>query len=180
MNPVDVVAIAIVVLSALFGFVRGFVRELLGLAAWVGAGLLCEQLFPFLRGPARQMISNTAFADIAAYGVGFLVMVILLSLLAGLIGRLVQKSLLRGVDRSLGFLFGAARGAVLMVAVYIIGNLVVPVGQWPGSVRGARVTPLAYQGAEWIRSLVPEHLRPHIEAPGPSGQTDALREGAPA
>ena len=180
MNPIDIAAVAILALSALFGFVRGFVRELLGLLAWVGAGLLCVPLFPYLRDPARQMISNTAIADIAAYGVGFLVLVILFSLVAGVIGRLVQKSLLRGVDRALGFLFGAARGAVLTVSIYIIGNLLVPVGQWPGVVRGARATPLAYQGAEWIVSLVPEHLRPHIEAPEATGETAALREGDPA
>ena len=180
MNPVDIAAIALLVLSALFGLVRGFVREALGLAAWVGAGLLCVQIFPYLRGPARQMISNTAIADIAAYAVGFLVLVILFSLLAGVIGGVVQKSLLRGVDRVLGFVFGAARGAVLTIALYIVGNLLVPVGQWPGAVRGARATPLAYRGAEWIVSLVPERLRPHIEAPVATGETAALREGDPA
>lgn len=179
MNPIDIVAVAVLLLSALFGLVRGFVRELLGLAAWVGAGVFCVKLFPHLRGPARQMISNTAVADIVAYGVGFLVLVILFSLVAGVIGRAVQNSLLRGVDRTLGFAFGAARGAALVIAFYIIGNLLVPVGQWPGNVRGARATPLAYRGAEWIMSLVPEHLRPHIEAPE-AGETAALREGDPA
>lgn len=180
MNPIDIAALAILILSALFGLVRGFVRELLGLAAWVGAALLCVQLFPYLQGPARQMIANTAVADIAAYAVGFLVLVILFSLLAGVIGGVVQKSLLRGVDRVLGVVFGTARGAVLMVALYIVGNLLVPVGQWPGVVRGARATPLAYRGAEWVVSLVPEHLRPHIEAPDATDQTAALRQGDPA
>ncbi len=182
MNPIDIAALVVLALSAAFGLARGFVREVLTLAAWIGAGSLCVQLFPLIEPVARRLIENTALADIAAYAVGFLVLVIVFSIVANVIGGLVQASLLGGIDRALGLLFGVARGVVIVVAAYILGNLLLPVGQWPGMVRSARATPLAFQGAAWVVSLVPEHLRPHIEAPGVGfavmpGQSVAYRQG---
>ena len=166
MNPIDIASVAVLALSAAFGLMRGFVREALGLAAWIGAILLAIRLFPVLDPEARRLIENTVVADIAASAAGFIVLIIVFSIIASIIGGIVQASLLGGIDRALGLLFGAARGVVIVVAAYILGNLLLPVGQWPGMVRGARATPLAYQGAAWAVSLVPEHLRPHIEAPG--------------
>lgn len=182
MNPIDIASVAVIALSAAFGLLRGFVREALGLAAWIGAILLAIRLFPVLDPEARRLIENTVAADIAASAAGFIVLLIVFSIIASVLGHLVQTSLLGGLDRALGLLFGAARGVVIVVAAYILGNLLLPVGQWPSMVRGARATPLAYQGAAWAVSLVPEHLRPHIEAPGSgvanvTGQPVAFRQG---
>ena len=181
MNPIDIAALAVLVLSAAFGLARGFVREVLSLAAWIGASVLCVQLFPLVDPTARRLVENTALADIAAYAAAFLVLLILFSIVAGVIGRLVQRSLVGGIDRALGLLFGVVRGVVIVIAAYIGGGLLLPVGQWPGMVRQARTAPLAYQGAMWAVSLVPEHLRPHIEAPGVGvplmpGQSIAYRQ----
>lgn len=184
MNPIDIAALVVLALSAAFGLVRGFVREALGLAAWIGSILLAIRLFPVLDPTARRLIENTVLADGAASAAGFIVLMVVFSIIANVIGKLVQASLLGGIDRALGLVFGAARGVVIVVAAYILGNLLLPVGQWPSMVRGARATPLAYQGAIWAVSLVPEHLRPHIEAPGGGGivaglavQTVAYRQG---
>lgn len=182
MNPIDIAALVVLALSAAFGLARGFVREVLGLGAWIAAAFGCVRLFPLLDPTARSLIGNALLADAAAYAVGLVALLFVFTLAVNFVGRIVRTSALGGLDRALGLLFGAVRGAALVVAAYVLANLLSPPGEWPGMVRGARATPLAYQGAIWAASLVPARVRPHIEAPGSAtvagrGQTIAYRPG---
>ncbi|MBT6406886.1 MAG: CvpA family protein, partial [Rhodospirillaceae bacterium] len=68
----------------------------------------------------------------------------------------VQDSALNALDRSLGFLFGMARGAVLVCLVYIAIEWMMPVVDQPAWLRNARTMPLIETGAEMLRSLIPE------------------------
>ncbi len=173
MNPIDIAALAVLALSAAFGVGWGFVRMALGLAARAAAAALAPRLFASIYEFARKWIDAPQLAQIASYAVAFIVLLVVFSILAGIVGRAVQRSVVGGIDRALGLLFGAAFGAALIVAAYIGGNVLQPVGQWPPVVRGARATPLAYRGAVWAISLVPPRLRPNIEAPTASDQTVA-------
>jgi len=67
-------------------------------------------------------------------------------LLCRWIGALVRASVLGGLDRTLGLVFGIARGAALVVFAYIAVGMVIPIDHWPDAVLKARALPLAYQG----------------------------------
>src|SRR6185312_9196932 len=102
----DIVVVVFILISALWAFARGFVREILGVGAWLGAALVTLYLFNPVRLYLRSVISVDIAADIAA-GVGlFLITLILLSMLSHAISRLVRGSMLSPLDRSLGFVFG--------------------------------------------------------------------------
>jgi membrane protein required for colicin V production len=166
MNLVDLLVIAIIAISALLGLSRGFVREMLGLGAWLvaayGAFRLGPQLLPF----ANRTLGNPDIAGIAAYAVAFIVLLIVLSLAANLIGRIVRLSALGGLDRTLGLVFGAVRGAVLLIAAYILGGVVLPHPEtWPPQVKQARTVPLLYDGAVWAAGMLPDAYRPAIAIP---------------
>lgn len=107
----DGAVLAVLVLSGLLAFARGFVQEVLSVAAWVGAIIAVVFVLPLVRPLAQQVIDQPLVADIAAGGAIFLVALIALSILTGMIARRVKSSQLNAVDRSLGFLFGVARGA---------------------------------------------------------------------
>ncbi len=112
-----------------------------------------------------------------AYAVLFLVALGILLLISRRIGRLVRGSALGGLDRSLGLLFGLARGAALVVLAYIIGGwLAGPVDSWPPPVREARALPLAHDGAVWVTSRLPPVYRPRVIALpiGRQASADAL------
>jgi membrane protein required for colicin V production len=178
MSWVDALVLLVLACSALIAFMRGFVREALGLCAWAGAIYVAIALFAAARPQARHLISNPDIADPVAFGVVFLLALIVFSVLAGLAARMVRGSGLGGLDRTIGLLFGLLRGAVLVSATYIAAGWVFPVAQWPDVVLRARSLPYAYQGARWIVTQVPPPYAPKLAEPpevGPENSGELLQ-----
>jgi membrane protein required for colicin V production len=173
MNGVDFVVLLVVAFSAMMGFMRGFVREILGLGAWIGAGVTAFVFFPIMQPMLRRAIENPDLADPVAFGGIFLVVLILLSLIARLMGKAVRKAGLGGLDRSLGLVYGLARGAAVMIAVYIGAGLIEPMENWPNTVLEARTLPSIYLGAVWVAGRLPEVYRPVLAVPPAAHMTNA-------
>jgi membrane protein required for colicin V production len=163
MNVVDLTVLGIVAISALLGLSRGFVREMLGLGAWVLSGIGALRYGPLLEPEAAKLIGDPEIASVAAYAGTFLILVIILSLLSNLVGRAVRTSALGGLDRTLGLVFGLARGAAVMVAAFILGSAMLPHPEkWPPQLQQARTVPLLRAGAAWVTAHLPENYRPAI------------------
>lgn len=173
MNWVDLVVIAIVVASGLLAFMRGFLREVLGIGAWIGAAFWAVATFHYVQPRFREWIANPDLADPAAFASMFLVALIFLSIIANILGGIVRMSLLGGIDRTLGVVFGLVRGAALVVFAYIITGMVLATDRWPDPVLQARSLPFAYQGAVWATGLLPEGYRPRIYPPPAGRETRA-------
>jgi membrane protein required for colicin V production len=174
LNWVDIAVLAVIAASAMLAFMRGLVREVLGIGAWVGAGIVAVWGGPYLEPRMREWTGNADFSGPIAYGAVFVGAVILLSIVAGFIGGVVRGSLLGGIDRSLGVLFGVARGAALVVVAYIAGGLLVAPERWPEPVLQARTLPYAYQGANWLVAQMPPHYRPKLPELPPGRETRAV------
>jgi membrane protein required for colicin V production len=181
MSWVDALVLLVLACSALFAFLRGFVREALGICAWAGAIYVAIALFGAARPEARHLISNPEVADPVAFGVVFLVALIVFSVIAGIISRMVRGSGLGGLDRTIGLLFGIVRGAALVCLAYIGTGWVFPVAQWPDVVLRARSLPYAYAGAQWIVAQVPREYAPRLAEPPevPPAQLGELLQPAP-
>jgi membrane protein required for colicin V production len=173
MNGVDFVVLLVVAFSAMMAFMRGFVREILGLGAWIGAGVTAFVFFPIVQPMMRKTIGNPDLADPIAFGVVFLVLLILLSLIARFMGRAVRAAGLGGLDRTLGLVYGLARGAVLMIGLYIGAGLIEPVESWPNMVLEARTLPSIYLGAVWVAGHVPDVYKPVLAVPPAARNTNA-------
>jgi membrane protein required for colicin V production len=167
MNWVDLVVLAVLALSGLLAFMRGLVREVLGLGAWIIAGVVASPygVFPTVQQWTRQQFNDPTTADIIAFGGVFIVTLIVLWIIAGIVGGLVRDSVLGGLDRTLGLLFGIARGAVLVAVLYVLVGMAVPAEQWPQPVLQARALPTVYHGAEWLASQLPQGYRPTVTPP---------------
>lgn len=175
MNLVDLAVLILLALSGLVGFVRGLMREVLGLGAWAGAVFVASPfgLFPYARPVARQALADPALADPVAFGAVFLVALVLFWIVARAISDRVRASVLGGLDRTLGLVFGAARGAVLVVLAYIVAGLVIPVDAWPPPVREARFLPVVHRGAAWLAGQLPPEYRPAVSPPPAGRETTA-------
>ncbi|MBK8174030.1 MAG: CvpA family protein [Rhodospirillales bacterium] len=170
----DLAIIGILLVSAVLAFARGFVHEVLSMAAWVGAALAVVFGLPYARPIAREFITLPLLADVAAGGVLFIVALLLLSLLTRAAARTVQDSALNAVDRSLGFLFGLLRGALLVCLAYIpIAWLIAPAEQ-PDWMRNARARPLVERGANTLQSLIKSDPLPMTQASDPQ-RTRAIK-----
>ena len=170
MNWIDLAVIAVIVVSGLLAFLRGFVREALGIGAWVGAALAAVWAAPYAE-----------LADPAAFLCVFVAVLVVLSVVAGGLGGWVRRSAIGGVDRTLGTVFGLLRGAVVVAAAYVGLGMAVKPDQWPEALTQARSVPYAYAGAVWLDGLLPPDYRPLVRPPptGPATNAEDLLQPQP-
>ena len=158
MNPIDIGVIAIIVLSAIFAFARGFVREALSIVAWVGAAVIAIKWFDPVFALVDPYVKNPLLSQVIA-GVGlFVVSLVVLTVITSYIARLVRFSALSPIDRTLGFIFGLARGAFIVCLAYLVLDLV-PAGDRPPWIKDAKSAQFLQQGADKLRSFLPEQLK---------------------
>jgi len=172
-NWVDIVVVSLITFSAMMAFVRGFVRELLGIGSWLGAGFFAVWAFPSVRERFRGWIEEPDIADAAAFGSLFLGSLFVFSIISGMISRAVRLAGLGGIDRTFGIVFGVIRGAGALVIAYIVVGMAVPLDRWPEAVQDARSLPLIYQGAAYAVLLIPEDYRPVVHVPPGARETKA-------
>ncbi|WP_395790898.1 CvpA family protein [Aquimonas sp.] len=156
----DIVLLAIVGLSVLVGFWRGFVVEVMSLAVWVAsfwlaftygdaAALLFEGV---VEAPSARLLLGYALLFALALAVG--------GLATWLMGKLVKSTGLSGTDRLFGLVFGAVRGyALAAVVVLLAGFTALPADPWWEQ---SRVLPAFQRGAEWLRTRLPEAVADEV------------------
>jgi membrane protein required for colicin V production len=182
MSWVDLIVLGVLAISALLAFMRGFVREVLGVGSWVGAIIVAIWGFPYARPRFELWLAGSPdLVNPVTFGALFVGTLIVLMFVSHWIGAIVRGSVLGGLDRTLGLLFGLVRGAALVVFAYIAAGVVLPVDRWPPQVLEARAMPLAYEGANWTVARLPAEYRPHLSAPpvGPETTADALMQAQP-
>ena len=173
-NFLDLMILVTLLISGLLAFFRGFVREVLAIAGWIGAALITLRLFPSVQPLAQQHIPHPLVADAIAAGGVFIVSLSALWLIAAAISRRVQESNIGPLDRSLGFLFGLARGAALVSLAYLILVQFVPPRDHPSWLRDARALPIVRYGADLLLQLVPREMREGLQ---PGGNAEPLPTG---
>ena len=154
----DITVVVILLISAVIAYARGLVHEVLAVAAWVGAFFAALYGFPYLRPFARQMVEIELIADFGAGVVIYVVVLIILLLFTRKISKKVKESALNVVDRSLGFLFGLARGALIAVITYIGLVWLYPDDKQPDWITQARSVELLKPGAVMLTALVPDNF----------------------
>jgi membrane protein required for colicin V production len=152
MNIADYVVIAAVVLSAIVGAIRGFLREAIALAAWLVALFVAWHFSDMI---APHLGGLLAASYVRPWAARVIIVALILLLGAGLgaiMGHYVRLSIFSGLDRFLGFLFGAARGLVLIGVFVILGQLLKLDGEmwW----RHSMLLPYGHSVANGLRVLV--------------------------
>ena len=124
---IDGVSAGVIVLSAVLAYSRGFVREAMAIAGWVGAAVLAFLFAPTVQPLIKEVPGlNTFLADncelsiVAAFAGVFALGLIVASLFTPLFSSVIQRSALGGVDQGLGFLFGVARGVLLIAVAFFV------------------------------------------------------------
>lgn len=128
---IDYAIVGIVALSALIGFSRGLVREVLSLAIWIGAVFVAWIVYRDLAVHLEPWIATPSVRLGAAFLLVFFAVLILGTIAGHLLTLLVEKTGLTGTDRILGVLFGGARGALLVaMLVFLAGFTPLPEDAW--------------------------------------------------
>jgi membrane protein required for colicin V production len=168
MNALDICVVGLIILSGLMAFARGFVRECLSIASWLGATAAALYGLPYLRPFAVRYVPKGSFADAAAAGVLFIVTLVVLTIIAGMISRRVKRSSLSALDRTLGLLFGLGRGALLVTIGFLALSFVLPQkGEQPDWLAQSRTAPLFSRATAEVARLVPGSLKDRVMQVGP-------------
>ena len=131
MNWADWTILAIVGISGLFSIKRGFVKEALSLLTWVTAFVIARLFTDALATVLTDYIQTPSFRIVSAFGILFILTLIVGALVSNLVSLLVEATGLSGTDRILGMGFGLARGALLVVVlVALLGETPAVLDTW--------------------------------------------------
>lgn len=123
MTLFDLAVIVVVGLSILLSVIRGLVREVLALAAWlvafIAANVLAGEVAPWM--PAA--VPTEGLRLLAGFIAVFVAVLLTMSGLAILASKLVKNAGLGVEDRLLGGVFGLARGLLVVVMLVLLGGL---------------------------------------------------------
>jgi membrane protein required for colicin V production len=127
LTAVDGGAALIILVSSVLAFSRGLVRELMAILGWIGAAIAAYYFAPGVQPLVKELpVVGEFLADscelsvVAAFAGVFVIGLIVAALFTPLFSGAVQRSALGGIDQALGFLFGAARGILLIAVGFIV------------------------------------------------------------
>ena len=164
MTPADYAIMVIVFVSAILGLVRGFLREVASLLIWILGFWMAVRFAPLI-GENLKFVKSTEDQLILGYGIVLLATLLVSTVVGMLLKRFIESSGAGVGDRSLGTLFGAARGVVLVTTVIMVGEMaLVPPPPWW---RQSKLIPYAAPLVNVARRLTPMHVdfRPLQQAP---------------
>jgi membrane protein required for colicin V production len=179
----DGIVIGVVLFSAVLAMVRGFSREVLSIASWAGSVAAAYYLYPVLVPYVKNYTSDDRIALAGSAGIIFIVALIVISFITSRIADFIIDSRIGALDRTLGFLFGAARGLLLLVVAVAFWNWLIDVRQRPDWVNNSKSKPFLDQLVLKLEAVLPTDIEPQIrerilgrEEPA----ADATGDNAPA
>ena len=176
----DVFLLAVMLISGILAMIRGFMREILSIAAWGGAAVVTLYGYSKLLPAAKQYLNNDIVAAGVTVGGLFLGTLVIISILTVRIADMILDSRIGALDRTLGFLFGLARGLLIVVVAFVFFDWLAPVKQ-PAWVTDAKSRVVLKGTGQWLQSLLPEDLDKYISGvlkKRPKGDEDAPEDAA--
>ncbi|MFA9200029.1 MAG: CvpA family protein [Cypionkella sp.] len=160
MTGFDLIVLLVVGVAAAGGFLRGFVQEVLSLAAWAVAILAIHNLHTPLYQWLVPKIGNPTGAATLAFALLLLIPYAGMKLIAGRLGESTRTSLLGPIDRVLGFGFGAIKGAIVVTcafALLVLGyDAAWGIAGRPGWITQARTYPLVNASSDALVQMIEE------------------------
>jgi membrane protein required for colicin V production len=152
----DLILLGVMLVSGLLAMVRGFMREILSIAAWGAAALATLYSFGKLLPTAKTYFNNDTVAAVVVVAGVFVGTLIIVSVITVKISDMILDSRIGALDRTLGFLFGLARGLLIVVVAFLFFSWLVPEKQRPDWVSGAKSRVVLQGTGDWLMSLLPD------------------------
>jgi membrane protein required for colicin V production len=152
----DLVLLAVMLISGLLAMVRGFMREILSIAAWGAAALVTLYAYAKLLPTAKTYFNQDTVASVVVVAGTFIATLIVVSIITVRISDMILDSRIGALDRTLGFLFGLARGLLIVVVAYQFFVWLVPDKQRPDWITTAKSRMVLQGTGEWLMALLPD------------------------
>jgi membrane protein required for colicin V production len=152
----DVILIGVMLISAMLAMIRGFLREILSIAAWVIAAAVTLFSYSKLLPLAKGYVNNDIIAAVVVVASTFLLTLLVVSAATVRFSDMVLDSRVGALDRTLGFLFGLARGLIIVVVAFLFFVWLVPSKTQPGWVANAKSKVVLQSTGDWLMSMLPD------------------------
>ena len=152
----DLVLLGVMLISGLLAMVRGFMREILSIAAWGAAALVTLYAFAKLLPTAKTYFNNDTVASVVVVAGTFIGTLIVVSVITVRISDMILDSRIGALDRTLGFLFGLGRGLLIVVVAFLFFSWLVPDKQRPDWITNAKSRTVLDGTGQWLMSLLPD------------------------
>ena len=162
MNSADYLVLAAILISAIVGTLRGFLREVVALGAWIIALFVAWHFSDLIEPHLGGLIGTSEVKPWAARVIIAALILLLGAGIGALLSHYVRLSIFSGMDRLLGFAFGLLRGFVLLGVFVILGQTLQLQGErwWGRSV----MIPYGESIANGLRAIVGAERVPHGSA----------------
>ncbi|HTS41296.1 MAG TPA: CvpA family protein [Xanthobacteraceae bacterium] len=160
----DLLLLGIMLVSGILAMIRGFMREVLSVAAWAAAAIATIVLYDKLLPVAESNLGSGTVAKVAVILGVFLLTLIIGSLITARVSDLVLDSRIGALDRSLGFIYGLARGLLIVVVAFHLFIWFVPENKRPEGVRDAKSNQLLLSTGQWVQSLLPQDMDNYLSS----------------
>jgi membrane protein required for colicin V production len=159
MNATDYLVIAAVVISAIVGAMRGFLREAVALVTWLLALFVAWHFADLIEPHLGGLLGGSYVKPWAARVIIVILILLIGAGIGALLDHFVRLSIFSGMDRFLGFVFGVLRGMVLLGVFVILAQLLRLDGEkwW----RQSLLVPYGESVANGLRSMVGEQRVRH-------------------
>ena len=159
-GTIDLIIMAILIISVIFAFYRGLLRELLGITSWILAGLGAIWSYnPFLNFFTSRVEKVQTWTITSTVMVALIILIIMTLINSHITGKL-RKSSLSGLDRLLGVGFGILRAGLLIVLAWLFMRQMMFTPERSAEIQKENVAiPYMNQGADWLEKLLPEGVQ---------------------
>lgn len=151
----DVGLIAVMLISGLLAMIRGFMREVLSITAWVLAAGATLYAYGKLLPAATAYFNSDLIAKGVVIGGVFLVTLLVVSVITVRISDMVLDSRVGALDRTLGFLFGLGRGLIIVIAAFSLYYWLAPRPDFAW-LADAKSKVFLVKAADWLRDMSPD------------------------
>lgn len=163
-GAIDILLLITVIFSVLFALYRGLVRELLGISAWILAGLAALYSYAPLQPLMNKLIENPMIAGITGSVIVAVIVLVIMTLINSAITKRLRQSALSGLDRVLGFIFGVARAGLLAAVVYLGASMALSTEQLDKIETQNVSVPYVRVISGWLEYMIPENIQEKIES----------------
>ena len=152
----DLVLLAVMRLPGRLAPGRGLLREATLFASGGVAALVTLYSYQKLLPTAKTYFSNDTVASVAVIAGVFIGTLIVVSIITVRISDMILDSRIGALDRTLGFLFGLARGLLIVVVAFLFFAWLVPAKQRPDWVSNAKSLTMLQSTGDWLMTLLPD------------------------